>query len=164
MRKSDAKTRKYGQGHQKSKQIQFIRLLYIKPLYSLLEHCQIIYLFYALYANMQLKDVFVRNLKKIRKNKGITQASLAELCETSTSYIGQIEIGNRFPSLEMIEKIAKALNIRPYILFFNESDECPAEETIINKTEELSEFAKDELIKRLSEAIRRVVRKKTDIQ
>jgi transcriptional regulator with XRE-family HTH domain len=41
--------------------------------------------------------------------------SLAEMCDTSTSYIGQIEIGNRFPSFDMLEKIAGALQIKPYL-------------------------------------------------
>ncbi|MDR1836545.1 MAG: helix-turn-helix domain-containing protein, partial [Treponema sp.] len=49
---------------------------------------------------MQLRDVFVQNLRKYRRYRGISQMTLAELCGTSTSYIGQIEIGNRFPSLE----------------------------------------------------------------
>jgi len=42
---------------------------------------------------------------------GITQAKLAEKVETSTHYIGQIELGNKFPSPEMLERIAGALEI-----------------------------------------------------
>jgi transcriptional regulator with XRE-family HTH domain len=42
---------------------------------------------------------------------------LAELCNTATSYIGEIEIGRRFPSLKLIEKIAGALNVEPYEFF-----------------------------------------------
>ncbi len=47
---------------------------------------------------------------------------LAELCETSTSYIGEIEIGKKFPSIEMIQKIASAVQVAPYQLFMTESD------------------------------------------
>jgi hypothetical protein len=36
------------------------------------------------------------------------------------NYIGRIEVGLNFPSVEMIEKIAKALKIRPYHLFLDE--------------------------------------------
>lgn len=46
----------------------------------------------------------------------------AELCETSTSYIGEIEIGKKFPSIEMIQKISAVLQIAPYQLFMTESD------------------------------------------
>ena len=111
---------------------------------------------------MQLKDIFIQNLRAYRRNRGLSQMRLAELCGTSTSYIGQIEIGNRFPSLEMTEKIAKALQIRPYLLFFFESDEYKDEKIIGLKTDELSEAAKDDLIKSLTDAIRKVVKKKND--
>lgn len=45
---------------------------------------------------------------------------LAERCDTAASYIGEIEIGRKFPSVEMIEKIAGALNIEAYRLFVDE--------------------------------------------
>ena len=48
---------------------------------------------------------------------GITQAKLAEKVETSTHYIGQIELGNKFPTPEMLERIASALEIDSPQLF-----------------------------------------------
>lgn len=45
---------------------------------------------------------------------------LAEKCDTAASYIGEIEIGRKFPSVEMIEKIAGALKVEPYLLFKKE--------------------------------------------
>jgi transcriptional regulator with XRE-family HTH domain len=45
---------------------------------------------------------------------------LAEICDSSTGYIGEIESGKRFPSVNMIERIAKALKIESYFLFKNE--------------------------------------------
>jgi len=47
---------------------------------------------------------------------------LAEYCNTATSYIGDIEIGRRFPSIDMIEKIACALRIEPYHFFKNQTE------------------------------------------
>jgi len=108
---------------------------------------------------MGVKDVFVLNLKKYRKEKKISQMALAELCGTSTSYIGQIEIGNRFPSIEMIEKIAEALQIKPYLLFFTERGNELPETKPQNKKDTLSDAMKDELIKRLTDAVRRVVKR-----
>ena len=108
---------------------------------------------------MQLRDVFVQNLRKYRKYREISQMTLAEMCGTSTSYIGQIEIGNRFPSLELIEKIANALQIRPHLLFFIESDEDSPEQSLQIKTDIMTETAKEELIKRLTDAIRRIVKR-----
>jgi len=66
---------------------------------------------------MNLKQIFILNLKEFRKNEGLSQMKLAEYCNTSPSYIGEIEIGRKFPSTEMIEKIAGVLKIEPYHLF-----------------------------------------------
>jgi transcriptional regulator with XRE-family HTH domain len=66
---------------------------------------------------MDLKHVFINNLKKFRKGEGLSQMKLAERCETSPSYIGEIEIGKKFPSIEMVDKIAAALRIEPYHFF-----------------------------------------------
>jgi transcriptional regulator with XRE-family HTH domain len=66
---------------------------------------------------MTLKQVFIRNLKEFRKNEGLTQMQFAEFCNTTTSYIGHIETGRKFPSMEMIEKMAYVLRIEPYHFF-----------------------------------------------
>ena len=47
---------------------------------------------------------------------------LAEFCDSSPGYIGEIEIGRKFPSTEMIEKIAEVLRIEPYHLFKNRTE------------------------------------------
>jgi len=83
---------------------------------------------------------------------------LSEKCDTSTSYIGQIEIGNRFPSLDMIEKMARALKIKPYLFFVDESDEEIIEKPLPIKKDVIPDSAKDELVKRLNSAIHRVVK------
>ena len=66
---------------------------------------------------MRLKQIFIQNLKNFRRKENITQMKLAEHCNTAPSYIGEIEIGRKFPSAEMIERIAEALRIEPYHLF-----------------------------------------------
>jgi transcriptional regulator with XRE-family HTH domain len=70
---------------------------------------------------MSLKQNFVQNLKKFRKIEKISQMKLAEKCGTDASYIGQIEMGKRFPSMELVEKIAQALEVDPYRFFMDES-------------------------------------------
>lgn len=74
---------------------------------------------------MDLQDVFISNLKRFRKEQHITQEKLAELCDTETSYIGQIETKKRFPSISFIEKIAGAINTQPYLLFVNSDTSEP---------------------------------------
>jgi len=69
---------------------------------------------------MGLQQVFMANLRKHRKQLGFTQEKLAEMCNTDPCYIRQIEIGRRFPSVHYIERLAQALNIAPYRLFYDE--------------------------------------------
>ena len=64
-----------------------------------------------------LRDLLSHNIKEQRQILGITQAKLAEKVKTSTHYIGQIELGNKFPTPEMLERIAKALEIYSPQLF-----------------------------------------------
>jgi len=68
---------------------------------------------------MTFQELFITNLKDYRKSLKISQAKLAEMCESSQAYIAEIEVGKKFPSPDMIEKIALALNIESYCLFQN---------------------------------------------
>jgi transcriptional regulator with XRE-family HTH domain len=110
---------------------------------------------------MRLRDLFIVNLKKYRKIREVSQMKLAELCDTSTSYIGQIEIGNKFPSIEMIEKISKSLQIQPYLLFLDEdeADVQAAELWPLPKVSVVPERVKANLLKQLNAAIVRIVKK-----
>jgi len=66
---------------------------------------------------MTLKQIFIKNLKELRKKEGFSQMQLAEYCGISPGYIAEIEIGKKFPSVNVIEKIANNLKVEPYILF-----------------------------------------------
>ncbi|MDR2717447.1 MAG: helix-turn-helix transcriptional regulator [Treponema sp.] len=72
---------------------------------------------------MTLQQIFITNLKRIRKERGFSQMVLSEKCDTTSNYIGQIEMGRRIPSFEKIEKIAFALEIPSYELFMFETAE-----------------------------------------
>jgi len=71
---------------------------------------------------MDMMKIFIWNMKKYRDKRGLTQAKLAERCKSSTSYFGEIEINNRTPSMEMVERIANALDIEPFRLFVDDSE------------------------------------------
>jgi len=64
-----------------------------------------------------LKKLLAFNMKEQRRVLGISQATLAERINTSTHYIAMIELERKTPSLYMIERIAKALQIDPPELF-----------------------------------------------
>lgn len=58
-------------------------------------------------------------IKAQRKKNNLSQEKLAELSGLNTSYIGQIERGDKNPSIETIYKIAKSLKIDISTLFEN---------------------------------------------
>jgi len=64
-----------------------------------------------------LRALLAYNIKERRRILGVSQAKLAERVSTSTHYIGQIEQKNKFPSPEMLERIAAALEIDSPQLF-----------------------------------------------
>jgi transcriptional regulator with XRE-family HTH domain len=61
-------------------------------------------------------------MKAYRGALGLSQAKLAERVDTSTHYIGMIETKNNFPSPEMLERIAAALEIDTMDLFSTETN------------------------------------------
>ena len=65
----------------------------------------------------RIQECLAKNLKKYRKLRNLTQEQLGERAGTSTNYIGTIEIGNRFPSPQMLERLAVALEIDSLLLF-----------------------------------------------
>ena len=69
-----------------------------------------------------IRDVFAANLRKFRQSRRWSQAYLAEKAETSTNYIGNLENSVKFPSSEMIDKLALALEIDPADLFSKKTD------------------------------------------
>lgn len=54
---------------------------------------------------------FGEHLKKIRKEKGLTQEELAFKANLHSTYIGHIETGTYTPSLFVVWKIAKVLGM-----------------------------------------------------
>jgi transcriptional regulator with XRE-family HTH domain len=69
-----------------------------------------------------LRHILALNIKERRRSLGLSQVKLAELVNTAPTYIAMIELEKRSPSFEMLERIAKALNIDPPDLFSKESD------------------------------------------
>ena len=100
---------------------------------------------------MDLKHIFIKNLRKFRNNRELSQMKLAELCDTAPSYIGEIEIGRRFPSLKLIEKLGRVLDIEPYRFFIHDAYENQSElEDMVNLISKLPDQQKLKIINRIS--------------
>ncbi|MFP3959225.1 MAG: helix-turn-helix domain-containing protein [Spirochaetaceae bacterium] len=70
----------------------------------------------------RVQQLIARNLRSARKACGITQVDLAERCGISASFVSEVEAARKYPSAEVLERLADALEIRPYQLLFDEGD------------------------------------------
>jgi len=64
-----------------------------------------------------IKQILAANIKENRRKIGLTQEQLAEMANMSLHYLAMLESANKFPSGEMLEKLAHALNIQTFQLF-----------------------------------------------
>jgi len=113
---------------------------------------------------MTLQQIFITNLKKIRKQRGFSQMALSEKCDTTSNYIGQIEMGRRIPSFEKIEKIASALEIPSYELFAFENTDKKQEKKLKTKDylQKMPQNIKKEIMTHLLASINKNVKASFD--
>ncbi|MCB9231440.1 MAG: helix-turn-helix transcriptional regulator [Bacteroidia bacterium] len=57
------------------------------------------------------------SIKDIRNRRGLSQAALAQQCETTQEYISNLERGKQTPSKEMLDKISDVLNVPAEVIY-----------------------------------------------
>lgn len=73
----------------------------------------------------EIQRKFGKTIRKLRSNSGISQEQLADLCGLHRTYMSDVELGKRNVSLENIERIALALDIKLSDLFMEvENNAC----------------------------------------
>ncbi|ANH07846.1 transcriptional regulator (plasmid) [Shinella sp. HZN7] len=65
---------------------------------------------------MRMAEILGENVRRVRLERGLTLESLATEVGLAYSYLGGIERGQRNPTLAVVERIAKALEIEPISL------------------------------------------------
>lgn len=60
---------------------------------------------------MGLAEQFGQNVRKARTAKGVTLEAFAHDAGLSYSYVGELERGRRNPTLRVVERIAKSLEV-----------------------------------------------------
>jgi transcriptional regulator with XRE-family HTH domain len=80
-----------------------------------------------------IRELLGANIKTYRGALGISRAKLAEMIDMATNYLGLIEGGKKFPSADMIERIAAALKKDPADLFAVEPLRQDWKEHILSK-------------------------------
>ncbi|MBV9979033.1 helix-turn-helix transcriptional regulator [Bradyrhizobium sp.] len=64
-------------------------------------------------SHMRLARILGTNVRKYRKERGLSQEALADEVELAVTYVGQIERGLRNPTLDVVERFAKVLRVKP---------------------------------------------------
>jgi transcriptional regulator with XRE-family HTH domain len=60
---------------------------------------------------MTLRRNLARNLKRLRRERGLTQEELADLAGLNRNYVGMIERQENAATVDTLEALAKALQI-----------------------------------------------------
>jgi transcriptional regulator with XRE-family HTH domain len=66
---------------------------------------------------MALKERMAARLKTLRERRGMTQEQLAKKSGVGRSHLARLETGRQDPTLSTLEKLAKALGVKPGRLF-----------------------------------------------
>lgn len=61
-----------------------------------------------------IQDIIIRNMIRLREAKGWNKSELARATGVDASHISNIEKGKKRIGLEVIEKLAFALDVEPY--------------------------------------------------
>ena len=64
-----------------------------------------------------VQELFIKNLRFLRKKRGLSQLKFSEMINISPNYLNAVENGKNFPSPEVIQHISDALEVLPYQLF-----------------------------------------------
>ena len=62
---------------------------------------------------MNLRERVARNLRRLRQEKSVSQEELAHLAQVNRNYVGMLEREESAASIDMLEKLALALDIDP---------------------------------------------------
>jgi transcriptional regulator with XRE-family HTH domain len=66
---------------------------------------------------VSIRKILALNLKAYRDKLGLTQEKFAEKAGISSNYLSMVEICQKFPTPEMLDRLAEALEIQTFQLF-----------------------------------------------
>lgn len=83
-----------------------------------------------------IRQTVARNVRRYRKERGLTQERLAELADISNTYIANIECGKTWVSDKTLEKISDALGVGAHHFFISRA--FPKKDTSVNVSHHIS--------------------------
>lgn len=60
---------------------------------------------------MGIREIFAKNLRAIRRNKGLSQEELASRADLDRTYISSLERNIYNPTIDVVERLAVALEV-----------------------------------------------------
>lgn len=82
----------------------------------------------------ELKQIYGRNIKRLREERKMTQDALSEKIGLNEKYLSTIETGAKWGSFDTLISLANALNVEPYELLLPNGKEVSIDS---RKTKEL---------------------------
>ena len=75
---------------------------------------------------MKTGVLLARGMRRLREQRGMTQAQLAEAVERHEQFISQLEREARAPGIETIDALAEAFGVSPWELLRAGAEKAPA--------------------------------------
>ena len=94
---------------------------------------------------MERQALFGSRIRSIREAADLSRETAAERAGTGANYLGEVERGEKFPTLEMIERIATALEVPPSAFFEYEAEETDNQLLMAKIQQILSRLKTDQL-------------------
>lgn len=94
---------------------------------------------------MERQALFGSRIRSIREAADVSREVVAERAGISANYLGEIERGEKWPTLDMIERIAAALQVSPPAFFEYEAEEVDNNVLLSKLQRLLSDRSTDQL-------------------
>jgi transcriptional regulator with XRE-family HTH domain len=96
---------------------------------------------------MDSQSLFGSRVRSVREAGRLSREIVAEKSDINANYLGEIERGEKWPSIEVIQRLADALNVSPPAFFEFEAEEVDSNVLLSNlhkllaarKTEDLQQ-------------------------
>jgi transcriptional regulator with XRE-family HTH domain len=66
---------------------------------------------------MKLRRMVARNLRRLRRERDISQEELADRAGLNRNYVGMVEREENAPTVDVLEQLARALDVEAIELF-----------------------------------------------
>jgi transcriptional regulator with XRE-family HTH domain len=96
-----------------------------------------------------IREVLANNIKEYRRKCGFSQDKLAELAGISSQYLATVETCRKFPTPEVLDRLAEALGVETHELFTFATPQ--------NELEKLRQEIKDDINNAFGERLEKAI-------